>query len=178
MSSINLLKTKKQTAATSSIKELFLLRWIAIGLLFVISSLSIILFLLIALSPLPRLQKQRENDLRTLSSYHPEMAKFYLIEERLKSSGLILDKRRNFDELLTTLIDQIPNQLSVMSFSLKDKNISITVNSTSLSSINTFFEDLVALVDSKKAFSSVVLADLTVNQQQNSFSATVNLTAL
>jgi Tfp pilus assembly protein PilN len=172
---INLLGDKKQISLTPAIKKLYTLRLIAVGLLFTVSAVSIMLFLLIALSPLPGLQKQEQEALRILSEHHPDMAKFYLVNERLKASNVILEKRRNFDKTFETVEKQMPSGLSITALTIRDKDMSITVTSGSLSSLDKFLNNLSVLVEESEDFSNATLTNFIVNQQQNTFSLTVSL---
>src|SRR5260370_33643640 len=95
---INLLKTEKKISVAVASQKLNIIRLIAVGLLFATSALSTVLFLLIVLSPLPDLQKQEKTLLATISQSHPDIAKLFLINDRLKSSDTIINKRNKFEQ--------------------------------------------------------------------------------
>ena len=98
---INLLGFEKKITINANLKKLKLLRILGVGLLFGISGLSIILFLFIALSPLPALQDEEKAALNRLAVHHPDIAQLFLINDRVKSGEVILSKRTNYNEILT-----------------------------------------------------------------------------
>src|SRR5258706_16470793 len=113
-SGINLLGNKKQISVSPAIKKLRLVRGIAIILLSFVAFSSMVLFLLIAFSPLPALQKQEQNAIQTLAQYHPDVAKIALVNDRLDTSSQIVNKRNNFDQVLLSVRNQMPTELSVV----------------------------------------------------------------
>lgn len=172
---INLLREKKQVTLSPALKKLRILRIIALGFLFTISCFSIILFLLIALSPLPSLQQQEKNSLSTISQYHPDMARLELIVDRLKSSMVIIQNRNNFDQTLSEVRDMMPNGLTIVALNMQEKKISLTVTSQSLTSMDTFITNLTNSVDEKKNFSQVFLAGLITDEQRKLYTLTIDL---
>ena len=175
---INLLGKRIQTPITKAAEQLRTLRVIAISLLFVISASSIVLFLLIALSPLPSLQKREQNVIKTLSVQHQDMAKLEVTKERLKIISAIIDKRNNFSSSLEKIIDKMPSGLNVTAIKMKNKDISITVAGSSLSSLENFIDNLTKASDEKKDFSKITLKEIESFPSQNSFVTKINLTTL
>src|SRR6266403_164076 len=139
---INLFKAERKISVNVASQKLTILRFVAVGLLFITSAFSIVLFLLIYLSPLPDLQKQEKTLLTTLSTSHPDIAKLFLINDRLKSSENIINKRKNFDQLLELVRQRMPSDVSIAAMTMNKETISITVLSSSMVSLDNFLNNL------------------------------------
>jgi|SRR6185369_2944653 len=175
---INLFKTEKKISVAVASQKLTVLRLVAIGLLFCTSAFSIILFLLIVLSPLPDLQKQEKTLLATISGSHPDIAKLFLINDRLKSSETIIDKRQNFDKSLSLIKQRMSSDVSITAITMNKSTISITVSSSSLSSLDNFLNSLVDAVDSKKDFSKVTMTNFLADEVRDNFFLTIEVATL
>jgi Tfp pilus assembly protein PilN len=175
---INLVGSEKQISVKIGSKKIKLLRMISLSLLFGVSGLSIILFLLIALSPLPSLQKQEQSALQTLSQYHPDIAKHMLVEERLKNSEIILAKRSVFDQTLIKIKNKLPPDATITGITMNSGEISLTVTSTSLVVLDTFLNNLITAAEQKEDFSKVILSKLTTSEGGNTYSLTIKVVTL
>ena len=175
---INLLGEKKQKPLSPVLRKIEVLRVVAIGLLFTVSSASVILFLLIFLSPLPALQQKEKEALSAIAQYHNDIGKMQLIDDRLKSSAIIIKKRNNFDEKLSTIYNVMPQDLSVTGLVMREKDVEITVSSSSLSSLEKFIENLTKDSEEKKNFSEVSLKSLVTDEKKRVFVLIVNLVVL
>src|SRR5690348_625617 len=107
-SGINLLGNKKQIPVSPAVKKLRLIRGIAISILSLVAFCSMVLFLLIAFSPLPKLQKQEQDASQTMSQYHVDVAKLDLVNDRLGTTAEIINKRNNYDQVLAAVRSQMP----------------------------------------------------------------------
>jgi Tfp pilus assembly protein PilN len=177
-SDINLLERRKNRIGILRYEKLRLLRFVAISLLFLTSTLSVILFLLISFSPLPQLKRQEEQGLSTLSQFHPDMAKIYLVNERMDSIKSIIGSRRNFDEILDELQNILPSGIKVDALSIDRKNISLSVSSGSLELIDTFINNVLKSVQEGKDFTKVTLSSLSVDSEKHLFLLTVTVVTL
>jgi hypothetical protein len=175
---INLIESEKKVSVKPASGRLNLLRSIAIAVLFSTSAISIILFILILLSPLPALKKQEENSLAQLAQSHPDVAKLLLVEDRLKSSNAIISKRTNFDELLNKVLAKIQNGLVDTALNLNKEKLTVTVTSNSLQNLDLFLNNLVTSVDKKEDFSKITLVNFITNETGNQFTLTVDIIAL
>jgi len=175
---INLLGKKIQTPITKATEKLRILRTVAISLLFIVSASSVIIFLLIALSPLPSLQKKEKNALKVLSAHHADMAKLEVTKERLSISSAIINKRNDFSVSLQKIIEKMPAGISINAIKMKDKNVSITALSSSLSSLETFLDNLTKASDQKKDFASVAIKEYSALSGQSTFTLKIDLIIL
>jgi hypothetical protein len=174
-SRINLLGQKKQKLDNATIRRLKIFRMVAIGMLFCVSAFSIILFILIALSPLPALKEQEQQSLTTLSGYHPQVAKLILVDDRLKTTFQLLSQRPNFNKMFNAVSEKMPSGLIVTGLTIEGENISVTVSSASLPDLDTFLNNLLTAAESKKDFSKVILTTLFLNEDTTAYVMTVTL---
>jgi hypothetical protein len=177
-SRINLLGQKKQTLDTATARKIKVFRTIAMVMLFGVSALSIILFILIAVSPLPALKIQEQQSRDTLANYHPDIAKLALVDDRLRTAVQVLNKRPNFDKMFDTVKEKMPSGIVTTGVSIDGNSISLTVSSPSLSLLDTFLNNLMTAAENKRDFSKVTLASLYLSDDQTSYIMTVTLVTL
>lgn len=175
---INLLKTEKKISVSPASAKVYVARLIAIIILFGISAISIILFLLILLSPLPNLQNQEKNLLATAANSHPDMAKLVFIKDRVKSSQTIINNRQHFDQSLGLIQKRMTSDLQITELSMNKGKLAVTVASTSLSSLNDFLNKLADAVDTKQDFSKITLTNYLADETGNKYSVTVEVVML
>lgn len=177
---INLLGAEQQLSAKIGLgsRRLKRLRAVAVWFLFGISGASIVLFLLIALSPLPAVQEQERQALATLSQYHPDVAKLLLINDRIKESEIILAKRSKFDQTLEKIKNKMPPEASITGMTLNSNEILITVTSSSLVALDTFLNNLITATEEKQDFSKVTLTRFFNNESLQTYTLTISVVSL
>src|SRR6266581_4030684 len=178
-SGINLLENKQLlagTSATPSGRRLLVVRTIALFLLFGIASFSIIIFLFIALSPLPALQKQEQAARATLSAQHGDVAKLLLVHDRVSGAETILHTRSQFDKVLDEIRKKMPSELAVTGLVIADKTISITVTSKSLAALDTFINNMLTITGKNKNFSELTLTNFFIDEGRSVFTLTLTMT--
>ncbi len=174
-SEINLLRSTKSTVSPL-VGKLFAFRAFSLVLLFVISFFSITLFVLIALSPLPKLQQQEQTELQKIAFLHPKMAKIMLTRERLNQIQTILQTRPVYSELLQKVSSYIPTGADVDAVKLESGKINITVSSRSLADIEVFADGVTKSNSNKKFFSKVSQLGLFLNVETGRYVITLELT--
>lgn len=175
---INLLDPNKNTGPAVFLRRIETMRVITIGLLFIISASSIILFILVALSPLPALQKQEQSLRETLTSSKSDIVKLTLVNNQTNSIDSLLTQRQSFDQPLSLIQDKLTSGLTATEIQADSNSLIITVESSSLQSLDTFLNSLIGYVQAKTGFSKVTLVDLTTDQTNNQYSVTVQLNLL
>jgi Tfp pilus assembly protein PilN len=175
---INLLDPNKQGANTADAKRLQTMRFVAIGMLFIVSVSSVVLFMLVSLSPLPQLQQQEEELKVTLSQSGDDMAKLALLEERTTSIDALLKGRTSYEEILALLQSKLPSNAQITSIRLDQKTLVLTIESRSLNSLDSFLNGLISDVQNKKAFSQVTMTSLANDNIRNDYAMTVSLILL
>ncbi len=173
-SGINLLAEKKKINSPF-LKQLPVMRFFAVALLFGVSAASIILFILVALSPIPELQQQEQAAITALSNAHPEMAKLAVVNERTNTITKILATRSSYDKTLGAIKTKMPSTVSLTAFTIEKNTVNITVSSKSLLSIDSFINNVMIASGDKKEFSQVTLKKLSQDNLTNQFSATLSI---
>ena len=172
---INLLENKKKLISVITKTTSQLLRFSAVSLLFIVSVSSIILFILIALSPLPKLKQEEHLTMTTLSQYHTGMLKLFLIKERTSLIDKVLSKRMLYDIALDDIHSKLPDGVEVSSFSVEKNTLSLTVSSKSLELLNTFISNLTNSVNEKKSFSLITMSRLSMEKERKTYVVTLTL---
>lgn len=175
---VNLLGNSSKNTTLVPTKKLQTMRAFATILLFIISASSIVLFILVALSPLPELQRQEKTLREQLAASHAEMGKLALIDERVTNVSEILKHRRQFDKLLDLVQSTMAKDVRISSLRVDKNIIVLTVQSSSLKSLDNFLSGLIQAVQNKQGFSQVTLNDLTTEAATNNYTVTLNLVML
>ncbi len=175
---INLLEPNKNTRPAVFLQRLQTMRVITIGLLFIISVSSVILFILVTLSPLPALQRQEQYLRQTLSASKNDIVKLAIVNGQTTSIEKLLTERKSLDQPLSLVQNKLSSDIVESQIQADNTNIVVTVESSSLQSLDTFLNGLVGYVQEKKAFSKATLVDLTEDATSNKYSVTVQLNLL
>lgn len=177
-SGINLLVEKKKKTVHPIVTKLIALRFFAVGMLFFVSVLSVILFLLISLSPLPQLKRQEQAVKDNLSAFHTQIAKLLVINERSDTISSIMSKRTAFDKTIDFIKSKLPAGVHLDSLTMGREAVSVTVSSKSLHALDTFINTLVDSAEKKEKFTKVTLTSLSALETKNDYTLTLNLIAL
>jgi Tfp pilus assembly protein PilN len=175
---INLLGQGKKKASEAYLRRVNTTRLIMFGLLFIVSVSSVILFILVALSPLPALKEQEASLTQTLTRSKEDIIKFDLLKERVSSVNTTLNKRHSMAATLTIVQSKLPKDSEITALKSDMKNVTITIESPSLQSLDGMLSGFIELVQDKKTFSNVTLTDLTTDASTNEYSVTFSLTLL
>lgn len=175
---INLLDYKNKAEVKKSYPHSKLLRMIAVGLLFVVSSLSVIFFILITLSPLPELNRQYKNAVFNLSHSISDIIRLGVINDRTDSIKKIVDSRQHYDQIMDVLQSKLPSGVAFESLSIDGKNITFSVTSNSLLRIDDFLTALIKNNDGSIRFSDITLTKLSSDANNNAFSVDLSVQIL
>jgi hypothetical protein len=173
---INLIATKNQSFLAPLLDKIKILRFIAVTLLFIVSVASVILFILIALSPLPALRTQEQTSLATISAYHTDIAKVMILQERVTSIDGIIAKRGNYTTILDALKSKLSGSTEIISLQISKKSVSVTVVSDSLSEMNSFIDGILSETGTKKVFSQATLSNLSLDTTRGQYLLVLSLT--
>jgi len=175
---INLLGQGKKKTSEAFLRRVNTARVIMLGLLFIVSVTSVILFILVALSPLPALKEQEASLTQTLTRSKDDVVKFDLLKERMSTINTTLSQRQSLTTILLLIKPKLPSDSQITSLKSDTKNVTITVESPSLQSLDTMLNSFIGLVQDRKTFSNVTLTDLTTDQTTNEYSVSFTLTLL
>jgi len=175
---INLLDPNRKKGPSLLLGRLKTTRTIVVGLLFIVSVTSVILFILVALSPLPALKKQEETLQQNLLLSKADMVKYALLQERTTEISGILAQRHTINQTIALIQSKLSSDTTVTAMQGSGNVLTLTVESPSLQSIDGFLNGLITLVQNKKTFKQVTMSELTVDQASNDYLVTVRLLLL
>lgn len=175
---INLLDPNKKNTSTFSMHHLQMMRIIVVSLLFIISVSSVILFILVAISPLPVLRQQEQSLQQSLSLSKSDIVKLALVKERTDAISQFLVKRQKLDQTLGLIESKFSGNTKVTAIQANSTGTIISVESGSLEDLDNFLNGLIVLVQQKKDFSQVILIDLSNDPTNSDYEATVRLNPL
>lgn len=174
---INLVPGKRKIALEQK-KLVLRLRLFSIILLVITVFSSVLLFFLKLQSPLPSLQREKNVLLTNLTLLSQKSAKLLLLKNRLNEVAIIEKKRQRLDELIGSVLEGVPQDVSLNSFSIDKKSVSITAASNSLSSINIFTDRLVDKAMKGKNFNKITLDGLSLDSKTNRYIIALTLELL
>lgn len=175
---INLLDPNKQSTSSAILRRLRTMRVVMIGLLFFVSVASVMLFILVTLSPLPSLQKQEQSLRLTLAQSKNDMIKFSWVSEQASTIDTILANRHTIDQTIDLILSKLPSDTTVTAIQVQKNSMSLTIESQSLQSLDTFITNLIGIVQGKKVFSQLNLTDLSIDSTNNAYSMTIQMVLL
>jgi hypothetical protein len=175
-SGINLISTKSQSSFAPFLNRLKVLRFLAIGLLFFVAVCSMILFILISLSPLSALKQQEQTSLSTLAGYHTDIARLMILRERTDSIAGIISKRTDYTKVIDVIRNKLPSDSSITALQVGDKHVSVTISSPSLASVDSFVNGLVSETGINKPFLNATLGSIAGDETKGRYVALILLT--
>jgi Tfp pilus assembly protein PilN len=175
---INLLDYRSKTEAQKESERQKALRKIAVGGLFFVSALSIMIFILIALSPLPELERQQEIASVNLSNSSADIIKLELARERAVSIRELIQKRKKYNEILENLRRMLPANTTFTTMSIEENSINFSVSSSSLFAIDNFMSQLKSQGADQYGYSEIVVSRLSADIEKKEFSVDVSIRML
>ena len=176
---INLLDATNSRNYAHILTKLRLLRFIAVGFLFLVATASIMLFLIIAFSPLPRLQQEEERYIQTLNAgeYRMKMDKYFYINSRLKDIATILAKRPDVVASYEIIEKSFTPSVQVNFLDIAENSITVNLSSLSLSDIDHVVDNLSQQAEEDQRFRSLTLSGVSYDERENIYEmvATIEL---
>lgn len=177
-SGINLFRRRINNQLEKRKKTVKTIRIIASAIFIITVIVSLIFSFLTAGLSFSSLQA-KETDLNSkLSKLNDKSIKILLTENRTGKISSILDKRSNFDKTLDTVTATLPSDSSVDNFVLQGKNITMTVKSQSLFSIDSMLNKLSDMVKQKNSITSISIEQLNVDPKLGMYSISLSLNLL
>lgn len=174
---VNLLSNTGGRNYASIITKLRILRLIAISGLFLIGAFSIMLFLIIAFSPLPRLRQEEQRyiaDLKT-GENRVKMDKYYFINSRLRDIDKLLSQRPNIVASYELIEHSFTPTTTVNFLDITDTAITLNVSSPNLADVEQAIEKLQQQVKNNKRIKSLTLSSISFDAKQNAYEMIVTL---
>lgn len=154
-------------------KRIKILNFIAFMLLIGVGVISLIIFLLIQITNVPSIKQEQDDIIRKISQSQDKRAKLFIVNSRINSVQEILGKRKDLSKTINTMLEKIPNRLSVEGLEIDDKVISLRAESASLFVIGEFIDNLTDMVRKKEIISSLTLDSLVFDEKKNSYQVSI-----
>jgi Tfp pilus assembly protein PilN len=143
--------------------------------LFLVCVLSMVLFLLVLASPLPRLKQDENAIISTLSGEHEKVARYTLLTSRLGEVTNIMNKRTRMKETISLFRSQVPDDAQITTLSIDQKTVKLTASSSSLESLQTYLAFLTEQVEKNIILHSLKVNNLSLTQDGYTLEVTITL---
>lgn len=174
---INLLPSKQKQHASG---KLFvqILRYTAVGFMFVVTVSSLVVFILKIQTPLTHLQSEEKILHANLSSLNTRKVKYFVLNDRLKNISSLISKRSHLEEVLNVLHAQIPGGVSLDSLRVDTTSLTLVASSPSLATLGTTLDKLVEVGTSQKLLKKITLDTLIFDSKRGVYTLTFRSTLL
>lgn len=184
-SNINFLTVKKKEKGKDR-KGLLIVRIAAVCCLLVIGVLSVSAFYLSRRVSLDSAKKNEASFLDTMAHLRSREAKLLLIKSRINDISEIISRREqvkgkekaervNYEKLVKSFKDKIPEGMIVNTLSVEETSVVLNLSSDSLESVDLLIDSLSAL-GQKKIISSLILDSLSLSEDKNRYSILLTAT--
>ena len=171
---INLIHGSKSRKNTL-LNKIAAIRVFSLSFLFIVSFSSIVLFMLIALSPLPSLQQREKEEAKTLSLFNEKIVKVLLTKERVNHITTVLNTRPVYAETLQKMTAQVPGDIVVDSVKVVGSKIEMNVSSGTLVNLDMFQANMLQLNKKEKRFKKIILTGLTLDADTGKYILSLEL---
>lgn len=168
---INLVTNKDSSSQSKSKLNKF--RTISYLLLFIVTVISIFMFILnirYSLNSVVQKQQSVKND---LSIYNDNIVKLIFLNLRLQDIKSIYSGRTNYQETLDAYLSALPPDITIDNFKIINNEFTFTVNSSSLLSLNDYLNSVLK-ISTAQGSADVELDSL--NLQDSGYAMTLIIT--
>ena len=175
---VNLLQNSGGKNYATIITKLRVIRFVAIAALFVTAAFSIMLFLIITFSPLPRLQQEEERLIANLNSgeNREKMDKYYFIRSRLSDIDNLIVKRPEIISSYELIESAFTPSMKVNFLDISETAITVSISSPNLADVEAAVNTLSQKVKGNKQIASMTLSNITYDAKDNIYEMVVTIT--
>lgn len=173
---INLVVKRIDPEVEALQKKIKVFRTIAVVILTCITLASGVLFVMIAASPLPQLRQEEQRLFASLNESNSTIQRSILIDKQLEHVDSILTSRSELPITMREILLNTPPSLTIISYTATDDQFEVTIQATSLSEIDSFFNSLRVLAEQEKIYRNITLETLSVSQAQGAYQFRVLMT--
>ena len=170
---INLLPQRKGNILTNQ-QVVNRIRLVALLCVMVTISLSIGVFLLQQVNSPERMKAQESTLTATVNQSKIKAVKQLQLVDRLNHIQTIINNRALLQKNIILVEKQIPDNVTIQTFTLDNKQFNISVLSTNLEDINTFLTNMTNLVHSQKFIKKMTVEDVVADQKTGRYSLSIN----
>lgn len=149
--------------------RLRILRFGAIGILFIVGASSVIISMLIVFSPLPQLRLAEQKARADLAAFKLDMNKLVFVNERGDSIRKIIEKRPSYDKKLDIVQSKMQGDVTLEGISIAKKKYTFKFYSKNLASLDGLLNGLTSITGKGRDFLRVYLTSLAVDPEKKSF---------
>ncbi len=150
-------------------KGLRIVRMVSALSLAFVAIASIIIFILNSTAPLFSIKKEQDLTLQKISLLKDRQAKIAIINNRILGITEIIKKRSSYYKVINTILERIPNEISIQSLRVDKKTLALTLTSNSLQPIQDFINNLISMAKKKELINTITLDSLTLSEKNSSY---------
>ena len=170
---INLLPQRKGNLLTNQ-QVIVRIRIAALLCVMVTICLSIGVFLLNQVNSPERMKEQEDALSKTVLQSKNKAFKQLALIDRLNHIQTIINNRASLQNNIVLVQDLVPDNVSIQTFTLDNKEFTISVLSTELGQIDTFLTNMTDLLHSKKFMKKMTVEDVVADQKTGKYSLSIN----
>lgn len=136
-------------------------RLVGFGFLAVFTFLSVVLFIFLQTSPIQRLREQEEALSLSLNTQNEKIQSELFINSQLGYIDEVLKNRSDLPDVVNSFLSVLPSTVVVSSYQAANGFIEMSVLSSSLSDLETFFDKVTDLSQSGGIYGNVTISDIT-----------------
>lgn len=168
---INLAIAKKRNTSKISDKNIKYLRLFAVSFLSIVGLFSVMLFIIIATSPIGKLREERSAIESSFSNSNTEYGKYVLTKSRLSKVDSLKKSRNDFTSTYDILQREKPVSLNFVSINIAEESMQLGIESASVNDLENFLEYIQTKAEDNSLPSQVIADSITFDSQDNNFRA-------
>lgn len=174
---INLVSSKTYEFQ-KELKRLKVLKITAIGFLALVALVSVLLFIITITLPISSVKKEQEQTLSNISVLHEKLVKHSLINDRINNISSVIKTRKNYAKTASIILSTLPSDLSVEAMNIGEGTFTLIISGTSLTTIDTYLEDVIELGNKEEVIKNLVVQGLTANAGNGEYTLTLKADTL
>ena len=143
-------------------KRVRFLNMIAVGSLVVVGLISLSIFLATQAVNLDSIKKDQASTIKKINQLGNRQYNLFVANNRIEKIDNILKVRKNLSKTMGSLMAKVPDQMTLDSFSVGDKEVMISGKSKSLAAIGVFINNLTDMARKKEIIKSLTLGSLSL----------------
>lgn len=172
-SDINLVsKNKINPGKRKIIKRL---RYVAAFSLAFVLVIAILLFIVNALNSPTQVKKDKDAVLAKISGMNKKAVNYNLASERLLSISEIINSRTKHNDLIRLMLKDKPEDVTTQALLVDSNSVSLTLNSSSLLTINNYMKTLIKLSSENKSFTNLTIESLSTNSRTGQYTLSLKV---
>lgn len=177
MSEINLLPQKNK-GFLSEERLLLFTKVGSVTSIILVVSLSILFYLLSRDTTLANVKADESRTIAQLTILQSKTAKYLIIIDRVNKIKTLSQRRSNFDTTMSSVVQLIPNGVSLTNFMMDKDSFTVAVSTTDLSLCGKLINNFSQQIAQKKLFKSLTIESLVTDEKAGTYVLTLDGTLL